>query len=82
MYDPNRVNLNESEHAAAKELNELFEALAYGEGDKAKEALEAVLAVASGVGSANDYKVFLIKVLLANVSDEIQERLLTAKPLE
>lgn len=76
MYDPNRVNLTPEEHAAAKEINELFEAIAYGEGDKAKEALDAVLVVASGLGSAADYKIFLVKVLLANVSDEIQERLL------
>ena len=75
MYDPNRVNLTEDEHKLAKEFNEFFEAMAYGEGDKVKEGTEAIMEGIKQIPSAEDRRALLTKVLLANVSDEIQERL-------
>ncbi len=75
MYDPNRVNLTDEEHALAKELNEMFEALVLGEGDKLKETTDAVLEAFKTVPAAANKRALLFKVLLANVSDEAQERL-------
>lgn len=80
-YDKTRVNLTETEHSVAKEWNDLIEALVDDSSDKAKEAVEAVMMTLSNLGSTKDERLRLvIKVVLANVSDEVQQRFLFQAP--
>ena len=74
-YDKTRVNLTDAQHTAAKELNDLFEALVDRNGDVAKEAIEAVMAMLPIASSSRRERLqFLMKVLLANVADELGQR--------
>lgn len=80
-YDRSRVTLTEDQHVAAKEWNDLIEAIIDQEGDIAKESLEAVMASTSLISGDKRARLqFVIKVLLANIMDESQQRLLGAGP--
>jgi hypothetical protein len=80
-YDRTRVNLTEEEHVLAKEWNELFEALV-DDADtdtKVSEAIGAVMATLSNLATTKNGRLRkLLKVAVANVLDEVQQRYILA----
>ena len=79
-YDVNRVNLTDVQHQVAREWNDVFEAAIDGEGGIAKEAIEAVMVTLTNLGGTKRERLQLVmKALLANVSDELQQRLLSGE---
>lgn len=79
MYDRTRVDLTDAQHQVAKEWNDLIEALIDDSPDRAKEAIEAVMVTVTNLGSSRRERIQLVmKVVLANVSDELQQRILDA----
>lgn len=76
-YDRTRVDLTEVQHNVAKEWNDLIEAMIDDDGDKVKEAIEAVMVTFTNLAPTKRERLQLVmKVILANVSDELQQRIL------
>ena len=77
-YDRTRVDLTEVQHQVAKEWNDLIEAMIDDSGDKAKEAIEAVMVTFKNLAPTKRQRIQLVmKVILANVADELQQRILS-----
>ena len=78
MYNEAIVDLTESEHRVAKEWNDLLLAVVDNDGDRIKEAVEAVTITITNLGSTKEERLaLLIKVGLANLSNELQQRTLS-----
>lgn len=72
-YQQERVDLNSEQHGDAKEVNDLVNALVDNDGNKAKEAIEAIIALSGNVGSTDRF-VHLYKVFGAVLSNQLQGR--------
>ena len=79
MYFEDRVNFTEAEHELAKEINDVIEAIVDGEGSILGEAVEALtqgFASIAGAQTRSERYRILYKALLANVIDELEQRVL------
>lgn len=72
-YQAERTDLDAEQHSDAKEVNDLVNALVDKDGNAAKEALEAVIALAGNASEADRFQHFY-KVFSAVLSNQLQAR--------
>ena len=72
-YLQSRTDLDEEQHGDAKEVNDLVNALVDKDGNAAKEAVEAVMALAGNALEADRFA-HLYKVFTAVLSNQLQAR--------
>lgn len=75
-YKPARTTPTPEEHADAKEVNDLVNAIVDRDASIAKEAVEAVIALMGELGDAEARFIHLYKVLDAVVDNQLQARFL------
>ena len=80
VYDSKAVDLTDEQHTDAKEVNDLVDAIVDNEGDKAKEALEAAMAVMDDMLDPEERFLHLFKVISGVLSCQIQGRVFGSKP--
>ena len=78
-YKLDRVNLDDNQHADAKEFNDLINALVDKDGNAAKEAIDAAMAIMPDM-SADDRFSHLYKVLTATLSNQLHARAFEKEP--
>lgn len=79
-YDPAKVDLTPEQHADAKEVDDVINAIVDGEGDKAQEAIEAVFVLMDNILDPAQRFEHLFKVLSGVMSNQVQVRLLPGVP--
>ena len=75
-YKPERSTPTAEQHADAKEVNDLINALVDRDANIAQEAVEAVLALMGNVADPNERFVHLYKVLNAVMDNQLQARII------
>lgn len=75
-YKPERVDLTENQHGDSKEFNDLVNAMVDNNGDKAKEALEAFMAILPDMADSRTRFLHLFKVGTGVMSNQLQARFL------
>jgi len=83
MYERDMVDLTEAEHKVAREWNDVIVAVVDNDGNRITEAIEAVTATIQNLGATKEERLtLLLKAGLANLSNEMQQRLLAEPNLE
>ncbi len=73
-YKPERATPTSEQHADAKEVNDLVNAIVDRDANIAKEAIEAVVALMDNFSDENTRFIHLYKVLNAVMDNQVQAR--------